>query len=188
MPLSVVFAAASLAAGLWGCTDDYGQFDFGGDAAGGASSGGGSTGGSSAGGSSAGGSSAGGASAGGSGAGGSSAGGSSTGGAGAAGGGGPTASVQCNGQACDVGAGAACCVNESNGKESCHANGSCGGKETSVTCDGPEDCAAGVCCLTQSGVSCQATCDQVVCHFGDDSPCAGAMCEPEGSLPVGVCN
>lgn len=60
----------------------------------------------------------------------------------------------------------------------------CAGTEVSLVCDGPEDCAGGVCCWGLTGGSscaatptdCPSSQPSVACHDPDD--CGGDPCEP----------
>src|SRR5512145_3038022 len=64
------------------------------------------------------------------------------------GGGTPGIQVSCGGVSCDVSDGITCCLTKPEGDGRCVPPGEdCLGNETSVLCDGPEDCASDeVCC------------------------------------------
>jgi hypothetical protein len=97
------------------------------------------------------------------------------------------------------------CCDVATGADHCFASpaDTCVGGEA-FHCDGPEDCAgAARCCYKQgSGASCTAGPDcapggsggQVMCHVGDNAPCApnGICCElgaggPSTGSPFGAC-
>lgn len=102
----------------------------------------------------------------------------------------------------------ACCdFAPGTGSDYCYAvsGGICEGGAP-ITCDGPEDCAGSErCCYKSTGSTCTAGPDcapggsggQIMCHVGDDAPCApnGRCCSlhvgptsaPLGACRVGAC-
>lgn len=166
------------------CTEDYDQFDFSGS--GGTSSVGG--GGAAAGGAGLGGAGANGGAglAGGSGAEGGMAGG---GGAGAA-----PQTVPCGPVECPVGTGSVCCMGD--GPPTCEETTDCGGGETTIHCNGPEDCPRGETCCGQldnfeyEEIICEESCggggEVVMCDPDAADPCPGPDdCQPSMILPPG---
>lgn len=207
-----VHAFLGLAAlALCACTGDFDQYSFNGQGA--AGTGGGATGGTGTGATGTGATGTGGTGA--TGTGGSTSGGAGTGGAGGVvvGGGGSGGVVvggnggmggmvnppvvQCGAMSCDIMGAQACCWDKNGSKNDCDPTGGCGNNETTITCDGPEDCPGQICCGTFvaaqgefSDLSCASTCDApgtelIICHVGDASPCGGLNCVQGGELDTG---
>jgi hypothetical protein len=114
---------------------------------------------------------------------------------GTAGSGGGVVEVACPSAPCDVSSGGVCCLPLLGQTGQCLPSGNCMVTETSVTCDGPEDCPGEICCGTFSGgnytvLECSPTCNGqgnvIVCDSAGPNQCMGnANCVPSNFLPPG---
>lgn len=188
------------ALGLLACTQDYGQFGFGGGGVGGAStstttttgSAGGTTSSTAASTSSGGGEGGAGGGAGG----GATSSTSSSSSGGGMGGAPPDVSVACPdaGNACAIEGNQRCCIRRSNLAEASCQTSSCPGNRITTRCDEPGDCPGQVCCANVFGgavssLGCRADCEgdsRTLCNPAAAMPCEGALdCLQDTQLPTG---
>lgn len=181
-----LFGSAALA--LVACTQDYGQFGFGGGGTGASTSSSTTTSSSSTTTSTTSSSSGGG-----EGGATSSTTTSSGGGMGGTGGAPPVVSVDCGGTGCVVEGSQACCWDIGGQEGSCESDGDCGG-DVRISCQGPADCPGQICCADRVGsqleaVLCRDTCsgggDRPMCDPNAANPCASGTCTASMFLPAG---
>ncbi len=182
-----LFGTAALA--LVACTQDYGQFGFGGGGTGASTSSSTTTSSSSTTTSTASSSSGGGE------------GGatmtttttSSGGGMGGAGGAPPVVSVDCDGAGCAIEGAQRCCWDIGNEVGSCESDGDCG-NDLPITCQVPADCPGQICCADRANgeltaVRCADNCsmggDRALCDPTAQTPCASGTCTASMLLPAG---
>lgn len=106
----------------------------------------------------------------------------------------PTLGVSCGGSSCSTQNMEPCCVGTgASGSSSMSCGpGGCPPNDTTLFCDGPEDCMGGrVCCYAAqtggvSSSSCHRQCSgRLVCHSASDCP-NGGVCRHEAGFPDGV--
>lgn len=179
----ILFGSAALA--LVACTQDYGQFGFGGGGTGASTSSSSTT-------STTGTTTTTTSSGGGEGGAGGATTTTTTSSGGGAGGAPPTVSVDCDGNACDVDGTQRCCWDNGNDQGTCEADGNCGG-DIPIECDEQSDCPGQVCCVDRSGntvngVTCVNNCtgqSRPICEEGNAASCMGTTCQPQDGLPDG---